>query len=182
MFSYAKELRVQLDTAGLQATRIIGPDAFTAAANTLCEGMQKDAELNKAIDAIGVHGQIPAGACNQLAEDRGLPLFCSEDGSTYGDTTGALTRVSQCNSEHLSSRSQGSNFWNPFGAYYPGITFYGHSLMDCHHPWSGYYLVRSPIWAGAHQCQHVIPQWLHRHRHARFGLRLNRDHSDSGWP
>ena len=99
MFGFAKELRRQLDAAGLQATRIIGPDAFTAASEALCRGMQHDAELSRAIDAIGVHGAIPGAgsACQQLAQQRGLPLFASEDGSTWGDTSGALQRVSDCN-------------------------------------------------------------------------------------
>ena len=68
----------------------------------------------------------------------------------------SILGVHDCHMERLVyGLSQGSNFWNPFGSYYPGITFYGHSLMDAHHPWSGHYLVRSPIWAAAHQCQHL---------------------------
>ena len=54
MFAYAIELRRQLDAAGLTATRIIGPDAFTASAETLCQGMVDDPKLNAAVDAIGV--------------------------------------------------------------------------------------------------------------------------------
>ena len=156
MFAYIKELRAQLDAAGLQATRIIGPDAFTAAAETLCAGMLSDPALKAAVGAIGVHGKIPGpgSACQRLG-DGGLPLFSSEDGSTYGDTAGALLRVEQSNAEYLGSGSQGGNFWNPFGAYYPGIPFWGHSLLACHHPWSGHYTVRSTIWAGAHMCQHT---------------------------
>ena len=157
MFAYAKELRRQLDAAGLQATKIIGPDAFTAAAERLCAEMQTDPVLRQAIGAIGVHGGIPGAgsACQQLADVDGLPLFSSEDGSTYGDTAGALLRVQQSNAEYLGSGSQGGNFWNPFGAFYPGIPFWGHSLLACHHPWSGHYTVRSTIWAGAHMCQHT---------------------------
>lgn len=158
MFAYAKELRAQLDAAGLQATKIIGPDAFTAAAETLCTGMVSDPVLRAAVGAIGVHGAIPGpgSACQQLGEG-GLPLFSSEDGSTYGDTAGALLRVETSNAEYISSGSQGGNFWNPFGGYYPGIPFWGHSLLACHHPWSGHYTVRSTIWAGAHMCQHTQP-------------------------
>ena len=104
-----------------------------------------------------VHGAIPGAgsACRKLQQSRQLPLFQSEVGSTYGDTVGAMKFASFANGEFLASASQGDNFWNPFGGYYPGISFYGHSLMDCHHPWSGHYRVRSPIWAAAHACQHT---------------------------
>jgi hypothetical protein len=130
MFTYAKTLRRQLDAAGLHATQIIGPDAFTGAASTLCQRMLADKELMAAVGAIGVHGGIPP-----ICLKTGRPLFQSEDGSTYGDTAGGLQRVHDCHTEHIvGSLSQGSNFWNPFGSYYPGITFYGHSLMDAHHP------------------------------------------------
>jgi galactosylceramidase len=57
--------------------------------------------------------------------------------------------------EHIESLSQGSNFWNPFSGYYPGLPFALHSLMDAHHPWSGHYRVRTPIWAAAHMNQHT---------------------------
>ena len=88
MFTYAKTLRRQLDEAGLQATKIIGPDAFPGPALALCEGMLADPELSAAVRAIGVHGAIPT-ACVKT----GVPLFQSEDGSTYGDTAGGLQRV-----------------------------------------------------------------------------------------
>ena len=36
-----------------------------------------------------------------------------------------------------------------------GLPFALHSLMDAHHPWSGHYNVRTPIWAAAHMNQHI---------------------------
>ena len=57
MYAYAKELRSQLDAAGLQATRIIGPDAFSNAAEALAQEIIQDpAGVGAAVDAIGVHG------------------------------------------------------------------------------------------------------------------------------
>lgn len=119
MFAYAIELRRQLDAAGLSATRIIGPDAFTAASETLCQGMIDNSKLNAAIDAIGVHGAIPGAgsACQQLSKSRHLPMFMSEVGSKYGDTPEAMSFGNAGNAQFLSSstRSQGDNWWNPFG-------------------------------------------------------------------
>eukprot|EP01045_Picozoa_sp_COSAG04_P043401 COSAG04_NODE_14207_length_577_cov_0.650628_1_plen_83_part_00 len=40
-------------------------------------------------------------------------------------------------------------------AWVQGLPFALHSLMDAHHPWSGHYNVRSPIWAAAHMNQHT---------------------------
>ena len=36
-----------------------------------------------------------------------------------------------------------------------GLPFALHSLMGAHHPWSGHYNVRTPIWAAAHMNQHT---------------------------
>jgi hypothetical protein len=42
-------------------------------------------------------------------------MFQSESGSTYGDTVGAIDLATFGNNEFLSVKSQGDNFWNPFG-------------------------------------------------------------------
>ena len=171
MLNYAKTLRKRLDAAGLQKTRIIGPDAFTNAAETLAQArtvhacpptnlqpldpttkrsrnfsvnqftqaVLDDPDVRAAIGAIGIHGAIPANpsdkdTCTSAVCRTQLPRFCSEDGSTYGDAAGALLRVMQCHEEHLArpgqtfGLSQGSNFWNPFGSYYPALPFYGDVL------------------------------------------------------
>jgi galactosylceramidase len=159
MWAAVRELRRQLDAAGLQATRIIGPDAFGGAAEALAnETMSDPAGVGAAIDAIGVHGAPVQDASdpNGSATWRsGKKLYASEDGSTYGDAAGGLQRVFDVHQEHIVSLSQGSNFWNPWSGYYPGLPFALHSLMDAHHPWSGHYAVRTLIWAAAHMNQHT---------------------------
>ena len=159
MYAYATQLRAQLDAAGLHATRIIGPDAFTNAAEALAQKIIQDPTgVGAAVDAIGVHGGPVADPSNPNGSATwrsGKKLYASEDGSTYGDVPGALQRVFDIHMEHIQSLSQGSNFWNPFSGYYPGLPFALHSLMDAHHPWSGHYRVRTPIWAAAHMNQHT---------------------------
>ena len=66
MFAFATELRRQLDAAGLQATRIIGPDAFLNAAESLAAKIISDPSgVGRAVAAIGVHGGpvSPAKPC-----------------------------------------------------------------------------------------------------------------------
>ena len=95
-----------------------------------------DVDVRAAVGAIGIHGAIPTNphdtdTCTSAVCMTQLPRFVSEDGSTYGDPAGALLRVMQCHQEHLGQPghsfglSQGSNFWNPFGSYYPALPFYG---------------------------------------------------------
>jgi len=161
MFAYAIELRKQLDAAGLQHTKIIGPDAFVAPAEALANATMvapADGGVGDAIAAIGVHGAPVADPANPNASATyrcGLPLYASEDGSTYGDPQGGLVHVENLHGERIDSLSQGSNYWNPWSGYYPGMPFALHSLMDAHHPWSGHYRVRTPIWAAAHMNQHT---------------------------
>ena len=111
MFTYATTLRRQLDDAGLQATRIIGPDAFENAAQWLAyETMADPSGVGAAIDAIGVHGAPVADPAHPNASatwQSGKKLYASEDGSTYGDAAGGLQRVFDVHQEHILSLSQG---------------------------------------------------------------------------
>ena len=95
MYAYTMQLRAQLDAAGLQATRIIGPDAFSGASETLAQKIIQDPSgIGAAVDAIGVHGGPVADPSNPNGSATwrsGKKLYASEDGSTYGDVPGALS-------------------------------------------------------------------------------------------
>jgi hypothetical protein len=98
MYAYTTQLRAQLDAAGLQATRIIGPDAFSGASETLAQKIIQDPSgIGAAVDAIGVHGGPVADPSNPNGSATwrsGKKLYASEDGSTYGDVPGALCPLS----------------------------------------------------------------------------------------
>lgn len=151
---YIIELRAALDAANLSATRVVvadggwDPVAALAANDT----------LRAAVYAVGVH--YPSGSnSTPAAVALDLPLWASEDSSTYFDASGGgcLTRILSWNVIYGSMTS--TVIWNLVSSYYDHLRWYGDSLMAASSPWSGSYADAAPLWSAAHWTQFAWPGW-----------------------
>ena len=158
---YYKVLRKALD--GNELTRhveIIGSDgSWGATANKLVGAVGADAELKGSMGAIGVH--YPGATSPTAARAAGVPLWASEDDSTFADLEGGGCLARAINRNFVDAGMTCTIVWNLIGSYYSGFPFFSSGLMDAAQPWTGSYNLRSPIWMAAHTTQFTRPGWIY---------------------
>lgn len=148
---YLRELRRQLDAAGLQATRILCDDT----AEYYCAPMiNKDPSLKAVVDFVGGHH-----VCTPDAQATGLPCWYAEDFHAKGGEPGAGTWASQINRRYIQNGMVATLAWNAVAAFYSGLAFDSTGLMSAQYPWAGSYEVLGTIWATAHTTQFTRPGW-----------------------
>ena len=144
-WDYALALRRRLDGAGLSHVRILAPDGDIGA---ILPALQANASYRAATSLLGTH--YPGVRGSSAAErGAGLPLWSSEDYSTFSDATGAGCWA------RLLVQNAGWGFgatvsWYLVGSFNRGMHYGGDGLLRAEWPSSGHWEVTPMAWATMH--------------------------------
>jgi galactosylceramidase len=156
---WIKLLRKTLDGHGLSALRIIACDDFELGGWLIVNELAKDAELKKAIYAVGVH--YPQSKSPPAAKACGKPLWASEDSPQWKgpDWTCGLGAAKMYNRNYIDGRMIKTVTCYLIDSYYDALAWPDNAPMKANTPWSGHYEVWPTIWAMAHTAQFAQPGW-----------------------